>query len=914
MRGAHSITVVMVLAQGSVRAFRTAVVVGLSRRTSSAAALNRARVSSAMSLPYSWAARPMSTLRAGATTPDGGGEADSEAVEVEKKAIEEGAAAAKAMMDATEEFKAKQVAEGLPADAPLPDWFLRDLEANKAKEAEAEKEKKREAVRATNPYMMQEGLPKFESITPEASTEAFEVLLEDLETGFAKFEEDLINFTSSESWGKQRMRHDFAGVVERMERLRAPLEYAWGVMSHLTGVKNSDPLRDAHQELQPKVVTIFQKIGQSKEVYDALKFLQVPACRRLMTEAQIRVVDASVKQMELGGVGLEGEAKEEFNKIQLELADLSTKFSNNVLDATKAFSLTMTDKADVEGLPASALGLAAQSAKAAGEENATGEEGPWRLTLDMPSYLPCMQHLKNREVREKLYRAFTTRASSTSVGEEGKSLDNEPHIARILELKKRMAGLLGYDSYAEVSLASKVREKLYRAFTTRASSTSVGEEGKSLDNEPHIARILELKKRMAGLLGYDSYAEVSLASKMADSVKAVDDLSGMLREKSYPAAERELEELKAYAKENGHEGDLALWDVTYWSERRKEELYAFSEEELRPYFALPEVLQGMFGLAGRLFGVTITPADGEAEVWNPDVRFFNIKDKSSGDHVASFYLDAYSRPEDKRGGAWMGVCLGASKVLERDPVAYLTCNGSPPVGDTPSLMTFREVETLFHEFGHGLQHMLTTMKDGDCAGINGVEWDAVELPSQFMENWCYHKPTVDQFAKHHETGETLPTDLFNKLCAQRTYMAGSTMLRQLYFGQLDMELHHRYDPSGDEALLDVQRRVAKEFTVLPPLPEDRFLCAFGHIFAGGYAAGYYSYKYAEVMSADAFAAFEEAGLDDEEAVSSVGMRFKDTVLAMGGGRHPSKVFRDFRGRDPTPEALLKHSGLAAAVA
>ncbi|CAN0415429.1 unnamed protein product [Pylaiella littoralis] len=702
--------------------------------------------------------------------------------------------------------------------------------------------------------MMQAGLPKFESITPEASEEAFNVLLEDLETGFAKFEEDLVDFTSSDAWGKQRMRHDFAGVVERMERLRAPLEYAWGVMTHLTGVKNSDPLRDAHQELQPKVVTIFQKMGQSKEVYDALKFLQVPACRRLMTEAQIRVVDASVKQMELGGVGLEGQAKEEFNKIQLELAELSTKFSNNVLDATKGFSLTLTDKADVDGLPASALGLAAQSAKAAGEEDATPEEGPWRLTLDMPSYLPCMQHLKNREVREKLYRAFTT----------------------------------------------------------RASSASVGEDGKSLDNEPHIARILELKKTMAGLLGYGSYAEVSLASKMAGSVRAVDDLSSMLREKSYPAAERELEELRAYAKEKGHDGDLSLWDVTFWGERRKEELYAFSEEELRPYFPLPKVLEGMFGLAGRLFGVSISPADGEAEVWNPDVRFFNIKDTASGEHVASFYLDAYSRPENKRGGAWMGVCIGASKVLKRSPVAYLTCNGSPPVGDTPSLMTFREVETLFHEFGHGLQHMLTTMVDGDCAGINGVEWDAVELPSQFMENWCYHKPTVDQFAKHHETGETLPADLFDKLCAQRTYMAGSTMLRQLYFGQLDMELHHRYDPSGDESLLDVQRRVAKEFTVLPPLSSDRFLCAFGHIFAGGYAAGYYSYKYAEVMSADAFAAFEEAGLDDEEAVSRVGIRFKDTVLSMGGGRHPSKVFRDFRGRDPTPEALLKHSGLAAA--
>ncbi|CAN0283856.1 unnamed protein product, partial [Ectocarpus sp. 4 AP-2014] len=272
--------------------------------------------------------------------------------------------------------------------------------------------------------------------------------------------------------------------------------------------------------------------------------------------------------------------------------------------------------------------------QAAGEEGATPEEGPWRLTLDMPSYLPCMQHLKNREVREKVYRAFTT----------------------------------------------------------RASSVSVGEDGKSLDNEPHIARVLELKKTMASLLGYGSYAEVSLASKMADSVEAVDDLTAMLREKSYPAAERELEELRAYAKEKGNDEELTLWDVAFWRvERRKEELYAFSEEDLRPYFSLPEVLEGMFGLAGRLFGVSITPADGEAEVWNPDVRFFNIKDTASGEHVASFYLDAYSRPENKRGGAWMGVCIGASKALGRSPVAYLTCNGSPPVGDTPSLMTFREV-------------------------------------------------------------------------------------------------------------------------------------------------------------------------------------------------------------------------------
>jgi oligopeptidase A len=306
----------------------------------------------------------------------------------------------------------------------------------------------------------------------------------------------------------------------------------------------------------------------------------------------------------------------------------------------------------------------------------------------------------------------------------------------------------------------------------------------------------------------------------------------------------------------------------------------------------------------------VKEAKGEAQVWDESVGFYKIFDEKTGEHLASFYLDPYARPENKRGGAWMDVCLGKSKVLDQKPVAYLVCNGSPAVNGKPSLMTFREVETLFHEFGHGLQHMLTTVQHGDAAGINNVEWDAVELPSQFMENWCYDKPTLNSFAKHHETGEPLPEELFEKIKAAKNFQAGMVMLRQLFFGSMDMKLHSEYDPNSDKSVFDLQHEMAKKYAVLPPLAEDRFLCSFGHIFAGGYAAGYYSYKWAEVMSADAFGAFEEAGLNDEEAVQSTGRRFRNTVLAMGGGAHPSDVFKEFRGRKPSPDALLRHSGLS----
>lgn len=570
----------------------------------------------------------------------------------------------------------------------------------------------------------------------------------------------------------------------------------------------------------------------------------------------------------------------------MRFAELSTAFSNNVLDATKAWGLDFADASSVEGVPESAKGMWAQAhkqnlIKEAGdneeekkkieEQEVDANAGPWRLTLDGPSYVAAMQHIPDRELRKKVYLGYLTRASEFTAEE--------------LEKKD------GDDK----------------------------KDGPGKNNVPIINEILKLRKEMSGLLGFDNYAELSLESKMAPDVESVKNLSELILEKALPAAEKELAATLALAREAG--GDdyseanlekLMPWDTSFWVERLKEKTFDLKEEELRPYFALDAVLKGMFGLIERIFGIEVREANGKVEVWQKDVQFFELYDKETNTHVASFYLDPYSRPADKRGGAWMADCMGKSDALGIDiPVAYLTCNGSPPVGDKPSLMTFREVETLFHETGHGLQHMLTRATVGDVAGINGVEWDAVELPSQFMENWCYDRPTVYGFAKHYETGEPLPEEMFEKLKEQKTFGTGMMSCRQLLFGMVDMELHSNYNPDGDESIFDLQRRMAETYTpYAKPVDEDRFLCGFGHIFAGGYSAGYYSYKWAEVMSADAFGAFEDVGLDNEEGVKEVGRKFRETVLSLGGGVSPMEVFKQFRGREPNPEALLRHNGLA----
>jgi len=656
-------------------------------------------------------------------------------------------------------------------------------------------------------------------------------ILQELDEGISKLEENV-----TPTW---------AGLVEPLTELEERLGWSWGIVGHLMSVQNSPELREAYETMQPEIIKFYNKLSQSKPLYEAFKGIKTSAEWDKLESAQQRIVESSIRDFELSGVGLEGEVRDQFNQIQLESAELSTKFSNNVLDATKAFKLELTDKQEVDGLPPSALGLMAQMAKAAGNEAATPENGPWVVTLDSPSYVPFMKYATNRELREKLYKAFVSRASS-------------------------------------------------------------GE----LDNRGNIDRILELRKEKANILGFANFAELSLARKMAPNVAAVQQLQDELRGASYDAAVKEFAELKAFS---GQE-DFKNWDVSYWAEKQREAKFDFNEEELRPYFSLPKVLDGLFDLAKRIFGVTITAADGKASIWHQDVRYFQIE-KENGDAIAFFFLDPYSRPAEKRGGAWMNDCIGRAKMTvegkteTRLPVAYLTCNQTPPVDDKPSLMTFSEVTTLFHEFGHGLQHMLTTIDYSGASGINNVEWDAVELPSQFMENWCYDRPTLFGMAKHYQTGETLPEAYYQKLVAAKNYMSGSGMLRQLHFGLLDIELHSNYQPGGEETPNDVRDRLAKTTSVLQPIPEDNFLCAFGHIFAGGYAAGYYSYKWAEVLSADAFAAFEEVGLEDEAAVRSVGKRFKDTVLSLGGSLHPMEVFQSFRGREPKTEPLLRHSGL-----
>jgi oligopeptidase A len=691
-----------------------------------------------------------------------------------------------------------------------------------------------------NPLLIGKGLPPFDAITPEHVVPAMTHLLAELDNDLARLEAEVVP-----TW---------SGLVEPLDRLTERLSWSWGVVSHLMGVKNSSELREAYEAVQPKIVQFVNKLGQSKALYEAFKVLRESDTWASLDEAQQRIVEAALKDAELSGVGLAGEQRERFNAIQLELAELSTKFSNHVLDATKAFSMTLTSKDEVAGLPPSLLSLAAQAARAAGEEGATAEAGPWRITLDFPSFGPFMQHSQRRDLREQLYKAFISRASSGDY-----------------------------------------------------------------DNTSLVERILQLRQEKAVLLGFKSYAELSLARKMAPSVEAVEALLEELRSASFDAAVKDLERLKAFATTEGApEGsDLKHWDVSFWAERQREAEFAFNAEELRPYFPLPQVLDGLFTFTKRVFGVNIRAADGQAPVWHEDVRYFQITDEA-GVPVAYFYLDPYSRPAEKRGGAWMDECLGRAKVTEdsvtttRLPVAYLVCNQTPPVDGKPSLMTFGEAETLFHEFGHGLQHMLTKVDYPGASGISNVEWDAVELPSQFMENWCYHQDTLLSMAKHYETGEPLPEHYYQKLLAARNYMSGSSMLRQLHFSRVDLELHHRYQPDGDESPADVRNRVAKTTTILPPLPEDAFLCSFGHIFAGGYAAGYYSYKWAEVLSADAFAAFEEAGLEDEQAIATTGKRFRDTILALGGGKHPMEVFKEFRGREPSTEPLLRHSGLVTA--
>ena len=710
------------------------------------------------------------------------------------------------------------------------------------------------------PLLRGEGLPPFEAITPEQVERAIPQLLEQLHGELTALEERLA----------QRLQEDgpiatplgWSELMDPLHQLGERLRWSWGVVSHLNGVCNTPELREAHQSQQGAVVAFGSRAGQSRLIYQALERLQRqheasrPGDATHLEATQLRILAAELRDMQLRGVGLEGAEQEAFNATTAELARLASDFGNHVLDATNGWTLRLTDPSEVAGLPASLRELLAAAARQAAQQpadsEATAAAGPWLMGLDMPRVIPFLKYSQRRDLRETVYRAQVARASS-------------------------------------------------------------GE----LDNGPLIERILSLRGEQARRLGYAHWAAVSLASKMAGSVAEVEQLLEELRAAAYPVAERELEQLRAIAGRQGapEAADLKPWDVAYWAEKLRQESFELDSEALRPWFPLEQVLQGLFGLCQRLFDIRIVSTDpGEAPTWHPDVRYFRVLDGASGAPLAAFYLDPFSRPGSKRGGAWMDECLGRSRTPSGEPVlpvAYLICNQSPPVGTTPSLMTFDEVETLFHEFGHGLQHMLTTVERPQAAGINNVEWDAVELPSQFMENWCYDRATLMGMARHWQSGEPLPEAEYQKLLAARTFMGGSATLRQVHFALTDLRLHSVWSPASGQSPEQLRREIARTTTVLQPIPEDAFLCSFSHIFAGGYSAGYYSYKWAEVLSADAFSAFEEVGLDVEDEVVATGRRFRDTVLALGGSRSPAEIFEAFRGRAPSSEALIRHSGLGS---
>lgn len=669
-----------------------------------------------------------------------------------------------------------------------------------------------------NPFFSIGAFPDFPNLTPAAADEALPQLL-----AAARARVDELEASAPATW---------EGYVVALDDAQRPLWEAWGIVSHLQSVCNSEAWRKVEEKYQGDIVAFSLRVGQSRRFYDLAKTLLA----RLPPDAATRrrILEKTIRGAELAGVALEGARQARFNEIQAALAKLANDFHNHVLDATKGFSLMLATPVEVEGLPAQL------KAMMAGTNDP--EKGPWRVTVEDAVYLPFMKHSRNRPVREALFRARATRASSGD-----------------------------------------------------------------LDNTPLIARILALRKELAALLGFGNYAELSLASKTAPSVAAVYAMIDALAAASRPVAARERDDLAAFAAANGFAGALEPWDVAFWSERRREKLYAYSEEELSRYFNLPVVLKGLFSLTERLFGVTVEPMERPVPVWQEDVRVFRVRD-AAGAEIAQFYFDPYSRPETKGGGAWMNEFRARERRADgtlRTPLAVICCNQARPDAQGRALMRFSEVETLFHEFGHALQHMLTTVDDVDASGLNLIDWDAVEVASQFMENWCYDAKTVKAFARHVETRAPIPDALLARVRAAKNDRAATASLRQLAFARLDMALH--VDPPADPNAL--KARIFADDMPGTTVPEDRFLNAFTHIFAGGYAAGYYGYKWSEVMSADVFGAFEEAGLDDEEAVRRVGRRYRETFLALGGSVDPMEVFRRFRGRAPSPEALLRQTGL-----
>jgi oligopeptidase A len=669
-----------------------------------------------------------------------------------------------------------------------------------------------------NPLLTAYKLPPFEAIRPEHALPALDRILADHRVRLAEL--------------TRQARTDWDSLMQPLEAMEEELERAWGPMEHLNNVCDSAPLRQAYQQGIQRLAAYRAELAQNEALYMAVKQLRASPGFAGLSGERRAVIEHTLRDFRLGGAELKGAARDRFKAIQMRLSELGAVFEQHLLDATRAFEMHLTDEADLAGLPESIRAAAAQRAK-------SSDKAGWLFTLDAPSYIPFMQYAEARGLRERMYRAFATRASS-------------------------------------------------------------GE----LDNGPVMDEILALRREAASLLGFANYAEYSLAPKMAESPAEVKTFLRELAAKSRPMAEQEFAELKAFAAAELGLTELAAWDIPFASERLRRKTYAISQEELKPYFPEQNVLDGLFALISRLYGLTVRE-NREVPKWHQSVRYFELFE--DGAQVAAFYFDPYARPH-KRGGAWMDVCISRWRRPDGSlqlPVAYLICNFDAPVGDKPALWTHDEVNTLFHEFGHGLHHMLTTIEELGVSGIRGVPWDAVELPSQFMENFCWEREAVDLFARHYETGEKLPDALFGRMLAAKNFQSGMQMLRQIEFALFDMELHAGFEPGGSESVQDVLDRVRREVAVLIPPAFNRFQNGFSHIFAGGYGAGYYSYKWAEVLSADAFSAFEEAGITD----AATAERFRDEVLSVGGSRDIMDAYIAFRGRKPTVDALLRHSGI-----
>ena len=667
-----------------------------------------------------------------------------------------------------------------------------------------------------NPLLDFSGLPRFDELRPEHVAPAIDELLAEGRATIARV------MSAPVSW---------ASFVAPLEDANERIGRAWGQVAHLHAVLDSPELRDAYNATLPRLTQYWTELGQNQQLFEKYKALAASSEFGRLPKARQKIVENALRDFRLGGAELPADQKARYAAIQEELAKTSSRFSENVLDATKAFSIVV-DETRIAGIPQDVLDAAREAAEKDGKQG-------WKFTLHAPSYLPVLQYADDRGLRETLYRESVTRSS-----EFGKP---------------------------------------------------------EWDNTPLIAKIVELRRELAQLLGYASYAEVSLVPKMADSPQQVLSFLDDLARRSRPFAEKDVAELREFARAELGLQKLESWDVAYASEKLRVKRYSFSDQEVKQYFPEEVAVQGLFRVAETLYGIRIAPAP--ARTWHEDVKFYEIRD-AGGALVGQFYMDLYAR-DTKRGGAWMDDAITRRRKgpALQTPVAYLTCNFSRPVGGKPALFTHDEVLTLFHEFGHGLHHLLTRVEDLGVSGINGVEWDAVELPSQFMENFCWEWDVLRHMTRHIDTGKPLPRELYAKMVAAKNFQSGLAMLRQIEFAVFDMRLHSETGRTALQLLDEVRDQIA----VLKPPAYNRFPNNFSHIFAGGYAAGYYSYKWAEVLSADAYAFFEENGVLEPR----VGQRFRDEILAVGGSRPAAESFRAFRGRDPSVEALLRHNGMTA---